>query len=434
MGFFGKVLASVGVGGAKVAVKLNPGPVPLGGFARGTVSVRGGKLTQTCNGVLVKLQRIKVVRVEIDGKSRDQSERDTLQEDNLAPYEQTIEPESDCSYDFSMRIPDEGGEESRISYEIVGEADIPGAIDPSGSAKVPLTKAAKLTAESIPQLVELARALHGQGSDKYAELEGVLRQILSLDERHTEALKLAAQIIGIRSAPEATSYFSRYLEIVPSDAEAWSDLAWNASSRGANDEALRHSAKALELAPSSSGYWTQRASLLATAGRHLDAAEAYRQSLTGDSPSARAYLDMAEQLQKAGRSERAVEALLEGGRKGEPYLLAELLDALSALGRTEHEGELIARAKEAHPEDPEPWKVEAERLLKRNDPAASLAALDRALKQDVRSDWTRSRLLLLRGTAFEALSRRDDARATYEQALAADKNNAEAKSRLRLMV
>jgi hypothetical protein len=27
MGFFGKVLASVGVGGAKVAVKLNPGPV-----------------------------------------------------------------------------------------------------------------------------------------------------------------------------------------------------------------------------------------------------------------------------------------------------------------------------------------------------------------------------------------------------------------------
>ena len=433
MGFFNKVMASVGIGGAKVEVKLNPGAVPMGGFARGEIILRGGKLEQKCNGIIVKLRRISVVRVTVDGKSVDQNQFDTLQEENLAQYEQTISPGSEMRFDFNIMMPASGGAEDRISYEIVADADIPGAIDPSHSVKVATTKAAEVTVASIPHLIDVARGLHRQGSDKYGELEGQLRVILSLDEKHTEALKLSAQVVGYRNGAEAAPFWKRYLEQVPADGEGWSEFASNAHSRGAHEEALAHAGKATELAPQNSGYFSLKARILDTLKRHDEAAAAYDKALAGDYPSSRLHMDKAEQLRKAGKKDAAIASYLAAGRMADAYNLGEILDQLAELGQPQHEAELIQLAKEKQPEDPTPFQVEAERLLKSNSPAASLAALDLALRKDVNSDWTRSNLHCLKGKAFEALQKKPEAKQAYTDALAAYKDNSDAKARLKAL-
>jgi sporulation-control protein spo0M len=231
MGLFDKLKLSVGIGGAKVEVKLNPGPVPMGGFAKGQVIIHGGKVEQKLNGVLVTLKRSKVVRVEVEGKLQDQTQTENLHEDNLAPYEQTISAGSDMYYEFAMQVPNEGGEESRISYEIHASADIPGAIDPSASVKIPLTKAAEMTAAQIPQMLGVADQLRNQGN-KEAELEGVLAQVLALDANNTRALRMMAEVQDYRSPAEAAQRWKALVALIPEDIEAWGRLAQNAERRG----------------------------------------------------------------------------------------------------------------------------------------------------------------------------------------------------------
>jgi len=103
MGFFDKMKLAVGIGGAKVEVKLEPGAVPLGGFVKGQVIIRAGKSEQKCNGVPTLLKRSSVVMVRNeDGSKRKETRWDTLAEENLAAYEVTLHPGSEYTYDFTF--------------------------------------------------------------------------------------------------------------------------------------------------------------------------------------------------------------------------------------------------------------------------------------------------------------------------------------------
>lgn len=432
MGFFDKLKTSVGIGGAKIEVKLDAGPVPLGGFARGKVILRGGKTEQKSNAVQLELRRNKVVRVEIDGKKQDQTQTDKLHEENLAPYELTLQPESERWFDFAVQIPNEGGEEQRISYEIYATADIPGMIDPSSTVKIPLTKAQELTAANIPQLLEVAEQLRNAGN-KDAELEGVLKQILGLEAKNTRALKMLAQALDYNNPAEASTSWHNYLELVPADTDAWNAWASNAERRGAFEEGLRHSARAIELAPGRTDLWLTRANILEQMQKWTEAVDAYDKALGGDQPYTRIHVQKAGALIKAERQTDAAGVLLQAGKAGDQYCLSEILDALEGIGQVEHEEQLISLAVRENPDSYYPWQTKAERSIKRSNAVAAITAVDTALSKDVSSDWARSQLWFLRGKALELQSQGDQAKQAYEKALESYKDHREAKDRLKAL-
>lgn len=432
MGLFDKLKLSVGIGGAKVEVKLNPGPVPLGGFAKGQVILHGGKVEQKCNALTVTLKRSKVVRVEVEGKLQDQTQTDNLHQDDLAAYEQTIHPGSDSYYDFAMQIPNEGGEESRISYEIVASADIPGAIDPSASVKIPLGKAAEMTIAQVPQMLGVADQLRNQGN-KEAELEGVLAQVLSVDANNTRALRMMAEVMDYRSPAEAAQKWKAFVALVPEDVDAWSRLAQNAERRGAFDEALQHSAKTVELAPGKTEVWLTRANIFEQKQGWSDAVSCYEKALAGDNPYTRIHVQKANALLKQDKKEDAVAALTVAGKAGDAYCLSEILDALDAAGRPEFEEEMIIEAIKQNADSYYPWQTKAERLMKRNAAAQAVTAIETALTKDVSSDWARGQLWFMKGKAFESLNKNAEAKTAYAKAVEEYKEHREAKDRLKAL-
>lgn len=430
MGLFDKLKTSVGIGGAKIEVKLDPGPVPLGGFARGKVILKGGKSEQKSNAVHVQLKRNKIVRVEVDGKKQDQTQTDVLTEENLAPYEITIQPDSERWFEFALQVPNEGGEEQRISYEVYATCDIPGMIDPSSTVKVPLTKAQEMTAANIPQLLELAEQLRNQGN-KDAELEGVLKQVLGFDNKNTRALKMIAQTLDYNNGAEAASYWKQYLDLVPADVDAWVSFASNAERRGSFEEGLRHSSRAVELAPGRTDVWLNRANILEQMQKWTDAVAAYDRALGGDHPYTRIHVQKANALIKSEQKSAAAGVLLEAGKAGDQYCLSEILEALEGLGQDQHEEVLIAAAVKENADSYYPWQTKAERLLKRNNGQGAITAVETALSKDVSSDWARSQLWFLKGKAFETLSKPADAKLAYNKAIEEYNDHREAKDRLK---
>ena len=431
MGFFNKLKASVGIGGAKVEIKLAPGPVPKGGFARGEVCIKGGKLAQKLNGVVVELERTKVVASREEGKEVLTDDTDTLYEENLADYEQDIEPGQEWSYDFAIQIPNEAEGNHPITYEICASLDIPGAIDPSCSVKVPLTDAQKLTEESLPQFMDVAKTLQEQGYEKYTELEALLRQVLTLQPTNTSALKWIAEAVAFRSDAEASEFYRRYLEVVPTDAEMWYAWSSSAESRDAYDEALGYAQKACELTTGRSHYWQHQADLLSKLKRYDEAIAAMDQALEGDDGDAYTQLRKGAILKDAGRTQEAVEVYLQAAEGESVYMLDNVLEALQELGVTDHHDMLINKFTEEQPEEYEPWYEKAKWCLKKNDGNGCIGAIEVALKHQGPSDYERSQFQVLLGMAHEILGQRDNAKSAYKAALSADDDNDEAKDRLK---
>lgn len=430
MGLFDKIKASVGIGGAKVELELEPGSVPRGGYAKGQVIVRAGKLEQKCNGVIVELKRTKVVRQSVEGKMQDVNVTDTLAEENLAQYEQDLRPGDEFRYNYSIMVPDEGGEEQRVTYELRASADIPGAIDPSDTKKVPTSAPQAVTLANVPALLDTAVSLERAGGDKSAQLQGVLKQILTVDATNTQALKMLARHLSYSAAAEAATYFRKYLEQVPADGEMWQEFAQSTFDRGSFEEALGYSDKATELMPNSAYAWQHRARILDKLGRVDDAVKSLEKSKQGDYPSNRLDVEKAQLLQRAGRMQEAAAAFLAAGKNGDPYTLEDVLEGLRAAGEAGHDNELIELAKQKDPEQYWAWQVHAKWVVD-SSPEEAIKAVDAALTKNVSSDWSRADLWVLKGRALEKLERKPDAKVAYEKALQECKDHHDAKTRLK---
>lgn len=434
MGFFDKMKQAVGIGGAKVEVQLNPGPVTLGGFAKGRVVLRGGKSDQKCNFMVVELKRITTVRKEVQGKMMDVDESDTLQTQRVADYAFDITAGSEQSWEFALKVPREGGAGSKIRYKVWGSADIPGAIDPSHTVDIPVTEAAQVSAADVPELLATAQTLRSQSGDNGPQVEGLLKQVLGFEPQNTQALRLLAEQVGYRNDAEAVPHWKAYLKVVPSDVEAWEELGRNAERRSAYPEALEQFGQALSLAPNRSYLHAQRARVLEQLNKFDDAVKAYDAALTGDSPDASHGIARAKALHKLGRTADAEAALVKLGEDGDKWRLQELLETLGEFGITRHEDALISRALQVNQDDPyRVHEVKGHRLLKQGKYEAAIAAFDQAMKGSNLGEWNLSALMSARGQALEHLQRTDDAKLAYKKALEINKDNYEAKTRLKAL-
>jgi tetratricopeptide (TPR) repeat protein len=435
MGFFDKMKQAVGIGGAKIEISLNAGAAPLGGFAKGRVILRGGKSEQKCHAIEARLQRVTTVRVEVEGKMQNKEDVEVVVSEMLAAYHFTIPAESEQTFDFAFKVPREGGPGTRIAYRIYATADIPGAIDPSKTVELAVSDAPVTSGlGDVPALMQTASTLRDQGSDHGVEIESLLKQVLALDATHAQAMRMLAEIVGWRNDAEAVAYWQRYLALVPADTEAWEELARNAERRGATDEALETFGKAITLAPNRSYLHAQRARVLEAAQRYDEAITAWDAALRGDSPDDGYGISRTNILVKQGRNSEAETALLAIGEHCESYRLDDVLTALAELGATQHEDRLIASALERHRDDAATvHEVHANRLFKRAEYARSLEAVDRALKGTSQSEWTISNLNVLKGQSFEQLDRRADAKAAYKKALEINRDNYDAKTRLKAL-
>ncbi len=130
MGFFDKMKTAVGIGGAKVSLNLEGGNHQEGAFAIGTVTVKGGKTDQVCDGLTVELKQWIEREVEENGETKKVSSKETLVLKNLTPNGFPIKAGSDNNFQFRIYLPSEG------KTEIEAQADIPGALDPKDTAKL----------------------------------------------------------------------------------------------------------------------------------------------------------------------------------------------------------------------------------------------------------------------------------------------------------
>jgi len=436
MGLFDKMKQAVGIGGAKVDISLDHGEVPLGGFAKGRVVLRGGKSEQRCSGIEARLERVTSVRVEVDGRMQDKDDVTVVHTDKLADYTFTVSAESEQVHDFAFKVPREGGPGTRIRYRIYATADIAGAVDPAKTIELPVTDAAPaaLGLGDVPNLLATAKTLRDQGGDRAVEIEAILKQVLGLEAANPQALRMLAEVVGWRNDAEAIPYWQRYLTVVPADVEAWEELARNAERRGATGEALQTFDQAIALAPDRSYLHAQRARVLESANRLDEALATWDRAQAGDSPDSSYAIARAKVLARQGRNAEAEAALVAIAESIESYRLDDVLSALAELGAPQHEERLLARALELHRDDPfSIHEIRAQRLFKRGEYERSLAAVDAALKGPNQSEWSLSNLLALKGQSFEHLDRKADAKVAYKKALDIYKDNYDAKARLKAL-
>jgi tetratricopeptide (TPR) repeat protein len=262
----------------------------------------------------------------------------------------------------------------------------------------------------------------------------LLKQVLALDATHAQAMRMMAEVVSWRNDAEAVPHWKRYLELVPDDAEGWEELARNAERRGATNEALATFDKAIGLAPNRSYLHAQRARVLESAQRYDEAIGAWDNAQRGDSADDGYAISRAQVLVKQGRGAEAEQALIAIGERCESYRLDDVLTALAEIGATQHEDRLIASALQRNHDDPSTiYEVQAQRLFKRGEYAKSLEAIDRALKGPNHSEWATSNLITLKGQSFEQLDRRADAKAAYKKALEINRDNYDAKTRLKAL-
>ncbi|MCA3011678.1 MAG: sporulation protein [Myxococcaceae bacterium] len=437
MGFFDKVKQAVGIGGAKVDVSLNEGAVPLGGFAKGRVLLRGGKSEQQCNALEARLERVTRIRVQGDnGQMQDKDDVEVIQAEKLANYNFTIHEGSESSFDFAFKMPREGGPGTRIRYRIYATADIPGAIDPSKTVDVAVTDSAPATMGigDVPALLSTAKTLRDQGGDRAVEIESLLKQVLSLEATNAQALRMLAEVVGWRNEAEAVPHWKKYLEVVPSDTEAWEELARNAERRGANQEAVETFDKAISMAPNRSYLHVQRARVLEYMNRFDDALTAWDNAIKGDAQDRSYVVSRARVLVKQGKKAEAEQALLALADEGDRHTLDSILETLAEIGAHQHEDALLARALTVNQDDPfGVHELRAQRYLKRGLYEKAIEAAEAAARGPNQSEWSLSNLMSLKGQALEHLKRTTDAKAAYKKALDLSKDNSDARLRMKAL-
>lgn len=144
MGFFDKLKASVGIGGAKVSVEVGRPYYFSDEHVSVKVTLTGGKIAQKCHKLVVTLDRTR----ERDSdeiaaeKARGQQNPPSTATDTLLTLtipgteDVTIAPDSTQTFDleFALPVDEHALFADAHKFNVSASADIPGAIDPSGSA------------------------------------------------------------------------------------------------------------------------------------------------------------------------------------------------------------------------------------------------------------------------------------------------------------
>jgi hypothetical protein len=146
MGFFDKIKASVGVGGAKIQLKVGRSYYFSDETVPVTVTLLGGKLAQKCHKIDLTLTRTRdlddeeIEALKAKGQQNPSTRTtETLFELALPGSENlTIAPDSQKEFVTELALPLDARAlfADQQEFRITVSADIPGAIDPSDSASV----------------------------------------------------------------------------------------------------------------------------------------------------------------------------------------------------------------------------------------------------------------------------------------------------------
>lgn len=144
MGFFDKLKASVGIGGAKVSLQVGRPYYFSDEHVGVTVTLTGGKIAQKCQKLVITLDRTRERDAdEIEAqKAKGQQNPPTSATDTLltltipATENLAIEPASVHTFEleFALPVDEHALFADTHQFRVSASADIPGAIDPSDSA------------------------------------------------------------------------------------------------------------------------------------------------------------------------------------------------------------------------------------------------------------------------------------------------------------
>lgn len=177
MGFFDKIKASVGIGGAKIKLQVARHYYFGDENVEVTVMLVGGKVAQKLNKLEVSVDRTRTLAPEdVEAlKAKGEQNPSSTAKDTLLTLafpgteNVTIEPESILTFNLEFGIPRD--EHSTLSdahdYRVTVTADIPGAIDPHDSVAIKvlpprhtsadqgsMRKTGKLTPEAFQKLTQ----------------------------------------------------------------------------------------------------------------------------------------------------------------------------------------------------------------------------------------------------------------------------------------
>lgn len=146
MGFFDKIKASVGVGGAKIQLQVGRSYYFSDETVSITVTLLGGKLTQKCHKIDVSFTRTRDLdEEELEAlKAKGQQNPSTRTTETLCELalpgseNLTIAPDSKQAFVTEIALPIDAHAlfADQHEFRINVSADIPGAIDPSDSASI----------------------------------------------------------------------------------------------------------------------------------------------------------------------------------------------------------------------------------------------------------------------------------------------------------
>lgn len=167
MGFFDKLKASVGFGGAKVDLIINEKVINQGGIIEGTVKITGGNLNQKLNKLKLQLyyrieeivQETVVVDYDRDGRIDDVEEHEhydtnyiTIFKTETAHNTEIIKGEEQ-EHPFTIEIPfNVPITDESIKWYLQAQADIPGAIDPRKTIELEIIPSVGI--QAINELLE----------------------------------------------------------------------------------------------------------------------------------------------------------------------------------------------------------------------------------------------------------------------------------------
>jgi tetratricopeptide (TPR) repeat protein len=257
----------------------------------------------------------------------------------------------------------------------VGAGAEPGKTEPS---RVPVDPK-----DMIAVFNRLRRANSAVRDRRFSEALPILDQVLKDDPRNAFArLVLGSAHMGMGQYGQASEWFRKYLELVPTSAYAHQWIAICRLRRGDRDEALREAAAALAIDPRFSDARVLRGGVLAARGDYQGAIHELRQAVETDPAKPVLRLDLAKVLVEAGRLDEARAEYQAALRMQPDYApaLVGLGALLAGQGDLESAERLLRRALELDPAQAEA-RFDLARVLERRGRATEAAGQYRQLAE-----------------------------------------------------
>ena len=204
----------------------------------------------------------------------------------------------------------------------------------------------------------LQSAVEAHRAGKLAQAERLYKQILAVDPRHVDALRLlglVAQAVGKNDV--AVELIGQALKVDQRSAEAWNDLAGVYAETGKTAEAMEGYRKAIGFRPHFGAARNNLGDLLSKMGRTEEAMACWREAIKFDPTLAEPHHNIGRALFAQGKMDEAVESYKRAIAAQPRYAPAHnnLGAVLWRAGRHKEASECFCRAIDINPNYAEAW-------------------------------------------------------------------------------